>query len=325
MRGTGMAGIQKRYIEIDSLKGFAAFLVVLGHAIIYFPINLHENVYCENLFRLLSSIHLPLFFCVAGFCFSYRENYGRFLVKKITRLLVPYFAFNLIDLIPRAILPQFVNRPQGVAESIRDILLYGGEYWFLFALFMIFAIYPVIYRWQTGSQMRKIVVAVCLCVLAVVKIPTKVFTLDFVSYYLVFFNLGVLLKTSYAGIFDFKLSKSQLLMPIGFVILWIGLLFSPWGIRLELVVSLLGVAVCYFLTKLNVFNVVFERFGKFSLQLYLLNGFLLVISRTIICSVSKNPFVIICFNMIVDFGLSYLAIKYIGKRFTFIRVLMGMD
>ena len=69
-----MAGIQKRYIEIDSLKGFAAFLVVLGHAIIYFPINLHENVYCENLFRLLSSIHLPLFFCVAGFCFSYHNN-----------------------------------------------------------------------------------------------------------------------------------------------------------------------------------------------------------------------------------------------------------
>ena len=173
--------------------------------------------------------------------------------------------------------------------------------------------------------MRKIVVAVCLCVLAVVKIPTKVFTLDFVSYYLVFFNLGVLLKTSYAGIFDFKLSKSQLLMPIGFVILWVGLLFSPWGIRLELVVSLLGIAACYFLTRLNVFNVIFERFGKFSLQLYLLNGFLLVISRTIICRVSESPFAIIGFNMLVDFGLSYLVIKYIAKHFAITRVLMGMD
>ena len=83
--------------------------------------------------------------------------------------------------------------------------------------------------------------------------------------------------------------------------------------------------MCYFLTYLDVFNNIFEPFGKFSLQIYLLNGFLLVISRTIICRISQDPAVIILFNMIVDFGLSYIAIKYIANRFAILQVLMGMN
>ena len=33
---------KKRYLEVDSLKGFAMFLVILGHGIIVFPIDLHK-------------------------------------------------------------------------------------------------------------------------------------------------------------------------------------------------------------------------------------------------------------------------------------------
>ena len=125
-----MAGIRKYYKEINSLKGFAIFLVVLGHAIIYFPVNLHENVYCDALFKIVSSVHLPLFFVISGYCFSYRGHYKEFAYKKLKRLIIPYFVFNLIDLIPRAMLPQFVNRSRGITDSVVDMLLYGGEYCF---------------------------------------------------------------------------------------------------------------------------------------------------------------------------------------------------
>ena len=139
-----MPGTRKHFREIDSLKGFAIFLVVLGHAIIYFPIDLHQVPWCEVLFKMLSGVHMPLFFAISGYCFSCRGNYRDFISKKARRILLPYFVFNLLDLIPRAVLPQFVNRPQSMAESIKDILLYGGAYWFLFTLFIIFAFYPLI-------------------------------------------------------------------------------------------------------------------------------------------------------------------------------------
>lgn len=320
-----MSDVKKHYREIDSLKGFAIFLVVLAHAIIYFPVNLHEVPWCGVLFKLVSGIHMPLFFAISGFCFSYRGNYWKFLSKKAKRLLLPYFVFNLLDLVPRALLPQFVNRPQGIDESVKDILVYGGAYWFLFTLFIIFAFYPLIYKWQAKSHRRQTISAICCLVLAVVRIPTEAFTLHLVSGYLFFFNLGVLLKMKDVKIFEYQLLEGRKYLPFAVAVLWLALLFSPWASQLEVFVSLLGVMVCYFVARLNLFTRIFERFGKFTLQLYLLNGFTLVFSRIIICRFTANPAIIVCFNMFIDFYVTYLGIKYICYRFKFFRILMGME
>ena len=315
---------RKIYKEIDSLKGFAIFLVVLAHAIIYFPVNLHEVPWCNVVFNMVSGVHMPLFFAVSGFCFSYRGNYRDFLLKKAQRLLVPYFVFNLLDLVPRALVPQLVNRPQSMLESVQDILLYGGAYWFLYTLFVIFAFYPVIYKWQAKSGRRRMIVTVLCLVLSLVRIPAEIFTLRLISGYLFFFNLGVQLKMSDIRIFEYKLTKGWKLLPIPVAALWLLLLFSPWASALEVFVSLLSVIVCYFISRWKLFQNVFERFGKFSMQIYLLNGFLLVISRVIICRFTANPAAIVCFNVLVDFGFAYLGIKYICNRFRIFRVLMGI-
>lgn len=319
-----MTNPRKIYAEIDSLKGFAIFLVVLAHAIIYFPVNLHEVPWCDVLFKMISGIHMPLFFAISGFCFSYRGNYRDFLLKKVKRLLIPYFVFNLLDLAPRALLPQFVNRPQGMLESVRDILLYGGAYWFLYTLFIIFAFYPAIYKWQAQSGRRRMIVTALCLVLSLVRIPAEIFTLRLISGYLFFFNLGVQLKMSDVKIFECKLSGGYKFLPLAVAVLWLLLLFSPWAGPLEVFVSLLSVIACYFLSRLKLFRAIFERFGKFSLQIYLLNGFLLVISRTIICRVTSDPLIIVGFNMLVDFVLAHLAIRYICNRVKLFRVMMGI-
>lgn len=135
---------KKWYPEIDILKGFATFLVVLGHSIIVFPINLHNNIICDFIFRWLSSVHMPLFFLISGFCFSYHNNYKKYIEKKIKRIAIPYFIFNIIDTVPRLIFPNLVNHTSGIGEYAKSWLLYGGEYWFLYVLFIILMIYPLI-------------------------------------------------------------------------------------------------------------------------------------------------------------------------------------
>ena len=168
-----------------------------------------------------------------------------------------------------------------------------------------------------------IITVLCL-VLSLVRIPTELFTLNLVSGYLFFFNLGVQIKLSDIPVFDFKLQKGCKLLPLAAAILWVGLLFSPWAGPLEVFVSLLSVILCCFLAWWKVFQVLFKEFGKFSLQIYLLNGFLLVISRTIICRFTADPVAIIGFNMLVDFILAHLAIKYICNRFKIFRFIMGI-
>lgn len=50
------------YSQIDALKGIAIFLVVLGHSIILYPVNLHENIFCEALYQWLWHIQLTIIF-----------------------------------------------------------------------------------------------------------------------------------------------------------------------------------------------------------------------------------------------------------------------
>ena len=61
-----------RIDEIDYLRGLAAFLVVLGHSIIVFPINLHDIYWRKYVYDLISTFHMPLFFVISGFCYSIR-------------------------------------------------------------------------------------------------------------------------------------------------------------------------------------------------------------------------------------------------------------
>lgn len=311
------------YPEIDALKGIAIFFVVLGHSIIIYPINLHENVYCNYLFYFVSSTHMSLFFLVSGFCFSYRGSYKEFLSKRIHRLLIPYIVFNLVDMLPRQLLPALVNRPANMLDSIKEMLFYGGEYWFLYTLFVISLLYPAIHCWQKNSVVKKIIVEVILLALYLIEPDIPFLCLNYVLVYLFLFNTGVLIKEYWKDIFTWNF-KRKWLLPVAsalFLLLWA--VSSGFEATIK-VAAVAGIATCYLFTKYRWFRTVFHRFGQYSLQLYLLNGFLLVISRTLICRLTANPVLIICFNMLVTFFLSYLFIKYFCSRFSWIRKLMGM-
>lgn len=69
---------------INVTKGFAIFLVVLGHCVQ--PDGSIANI--------IYSFHLPLFFIIGGYLFNYEKyenNYKSFIKNKSKRLLFPYF------------------------------------------------------------------------------------------------------------------------------------------------------------------------------------------------------------------------------------------
>lgn len=124
-----------RLKEIDILRGIAIILVLLGHAIIVYPINLHEILWCKVLYTWLSTVHMPLFFLVSGFCYSFGKNgYKEFCWKKTKRLLIPYICFSIFDMLVRVILSSFVNQQRGLLESLKDMVFYGGVLVFVCAL-----------------------------------------------------------------------------------------------------------------------------------------------------------------------------------------------
>ncbi|ROT03695.1 hypothetical protein ED388_12660 [Muribaculaceae bacterium Isolate-007 (NCI)] len=60
---------------IDCLKGFAIFLVVLGHVV------QNYNLMDSWIFRIIYSFHMPLFMFMSGYCF---DLFAKVTGKKLT-------------------------------------------------------------------------------------------------------------------------------------------------------------------------------------------------------------------------------------------------
>lgn len=326
---------KKHYAEIDILKGIAITMVILGHSVIRYPINLHEVTWTKAVYDWVETMHMPLFFMISGFCYSYKGNYGTFIKKKVQRILIPYVIFNLIDCVPRAFLGFIVNRPKPIGESIKSMLLYGGEYWFLYALMVIFLIFPLIEK-IAKNKYGLLCLIIGSCVLKFVPNLPNTFLIWRIVYFFFYFIAGYAMKQ----FFDIEKTASWIMqhklvcilimgLLIVFQVIFIPVYVTDYNQIYGIVLAVVGIVLCYSITVLikeKHFSSLLSGFGIYSLQLYLLNGFLLVISRTLVVTVlgCTTPSVILMVNMLVDLLLSYLIIKYVAARFQFTRTLFGI-
>lgn len=326
---------KNHYEEIDILKGIAIAMVILGHAVIRYPINLHEVAWTKAVYDWVETMHMPLFFLISGYCYSFRGAYRPFLKKKIQRILIPYVVFNLIDCVPRAALSFLVNRPKSITESITSILFYGGEYWFLYALFAFFVLFPLVSPYVKSIKARLILVFVALLLKFVPNLP-QIFIVYRMAYHFFYFAVGFALKEVFqidvasSWVENHKFPSAVLagMIVIAQVFL-IPVYVSDYNQVYGVSLALIGIVLCYVMTvliKLPFIRNLFCEFGKYSLQLYLLNGFMLVLSRQFVVGILgiSKPAVILAVNMFFDLLVSYWIIKYVFARAKLISVLSGM-
>ena len=327
---------KKRFKEIDILRGMAIVLVLLGHAIIVYPVNLHKILWCNVLFTWLSTVHMPLFFLISGFCYSFRTNeYGRFWWKKTKRLLIPYLAFCILDMLVRIAFGSLVNQQRGLLESVKNMILAGGGDWFLYVLYIIFLIFPFIEK-MIKKQPKVIPLLLgVLVLLEAFSVLPDIMMLESVGRYLIYFILGYLGKRWIARIKEIhmRIKSKDILLFLGVVVLWAmcvrWLVIYGMNPILKLVAALLGIIAMWFvadsISKKK--NYLLNQFSKYSLPLYLMNGYLLVISRTIVVSKWNitNPIIIIAFNMFVTLFLAWIFIKYVIDKVKIFRIIFGME
>tara|TARA_B110000238_G_scaffold198604_1_gene243593 strand:- start:4828 stop:5742 length:915 start_codon:yes stop_codon:yes gene_type:complete len=118
---------------VDSLKGFAIILVVLGH--ISSPLS-----------SLIYSFHMPLFFIASGFFLNPTNELKSELIKSFKRLFKPFFIYLTLGFIIEFLKRFYLNREQLKLEDFTGALVYMdydrllGTYafvlWFLPALFI---------------------------------------------------------------------------------------------------------------------------------------------------------------------------------------------
>ena len=119
--------------KVDSLKGFAIILVVLGHI-------------ASPLSSFIYSFHMPLFFIASGFFLNPTNELKSEIIKSFKRLFKPFFIYLSLGFIVEFLKRYFLNREQLKFEDFVGALIYMdydrliGTYafvlWFLPALFI---------------------------------------------------------------------------------------------------------------------------------------------------------------------------------------------
>lgn len=198
--------MDKRLNHISFLQVIGPIFVILGHSTNSMP---SSNAYYIFTKVWIYIFHMPLFFFISGYLFSYKgglsgKNYRNFIMKKFQRLLIPYILWNTLFIIPKILLSKFlVDDVEYSLSYFYNLIItpranIWGHTWFLAALFLLFLIAPI-FNFLLHIKRNKFLVwgvlTIILVLLYLNPINTNRFALMDLSKDTLFFWIGIMLGT----------------------------------------------------------------------------------------------------------------------------------
>ena len=161
--------MKKRFITLDVVKFFSMFIVFLFHFFVEGQLNLNID-FSKIIYHLSNGIVSigvsanTLFFMISGFVLSigYDSNIKNFYIKKIVRILIPYYILYIILYIKNAFflkkiflfnfseLPRIIFTIFGIDTYLSSIgvktLSFGIGEWFLGCIIIYYFLFPLLYK-----------------------------------------------------------------------------------------------------------------------------------------------------------------------------------
>lgn len=328
--------MKERIIEIDILKGIGILLVILGHCIPDFPVDLRSDVFAGNLETWIYRFHMPLFFLCSGYAFGLTTMkikdlpFSTFVNRRVKRIVIPYIVFSFISLLFRIVFSSITRSGINIGEAIAGILFEGKYFWFLYTLFLISIIFKILWD-QTKNLLYMLGVSIILYVICAV-VPITFLCIDRIGMYSLYYVLGCYLF-KYKGEVNMIVRKN--IVFISSIILYVilnmfsfstDLLFLKYVLKISY--ALIGILLFYGISlkheKFTYVEPFIRHFGKYSLQYYLLH---MIISLPVYYVVAEIGISISLISVFLNFVfitlLSYIALT-IAKRMPFTYVMLGI-
>ena len=204
-----------RIIWIDVAKAIGIFAIYVGH------ISTTEGVQCMP---FVWSFHVALFFLISGFseAISSKEmGFGRFLVKKIKTLFIPWLTFALVS-----IAIHFVKMGYSGTELIKGIkkMVLGcirnnfvpsaGAIWFLTCLFVIQILFFFIKKLKNKWLILGVAAVIHIVALLLfdVNAPKMPYNFDTAMYYILYYAIGYISFKTINSVLNAKTLKGKILL-----------------------------------------------------------------------------------------------------------------
>ena len=148
----------ERNVLVDRLKGYACFLVLLGHVIMGIRLaGIDIPEFFWGMEKFIWSFHVALFLFLSGVVYKMtgewkgKQSKWKFIFYKLYTLGIPYIVFSVVYILINSLVGE-----SNTGFAVSDILYIWktpvAQYWFLYALFFLFCIWTafsgVLKNWQ---------------------------------------------------------------------------------------------------------------------------------------------------------------------------------
>ncbi|QDD91537.1 acyltransferase family protein [Pseudomonas oryzihabitans] len=140
-----------RNLWVDYAKAIGIVLVVYGH-VVRGLLNagiLQDAEFHGLVDSVIYTFHMPLFFFLSGLFFYssfIKRGTGGLLVNKIDTIVYPFLVWSLLQGSVEALMSRYTNGGVSFSEVL-TVWEPRQQFWFLYALFLVFCLAMLAYRW----------------------------------------------------------------------------------------------------------------------------------------------------------------------------------
>ncbi len=314
----------RREAWLDSLKGFAILLVILGHVLSgYLDAAAFPGAYTSfyTIRTWIYSFHMPLFFLISGFTFTLAYWRGGRLrwkgyFSQLFNLLWIYILFAVLQWGVKQVVPNLVNETYDLEDLKRMFIEPLGNFWYIYVLFVLYVLGALTRVADWPSQWILFPGALSI-VVADIHLDWTELTLYRIIYHFFFFALGSALCSRRRYLASDKclgISAMVLAAAAYFYLFWyIRDWYANWKVAIAVATSFVFLAM-FFRWKLLAKVSLLQLCGKYCLELYLLHTFFTAGLRSVLPLAGiTRPWLSVWVNFIISTGVS-LGLAWIAGK-----------
>jgi glucan biosynthesis protein C len=215
-------------LNIESLRGIAIVLMVLGHVIshnITTSLTVKEDSLLRFMYYAFQYVRMPLFTIISGYVYAFKPlnrfpSTKGFMSRKTERLLIPFVIVTTLLYITRYVIPGLRLKVE-IDDLWRTYLFPPLQFWYIQGMFIMFVIFVFLEKMKLLETLIRCQIVLAICVILFFFHPTTtLLSLNKVPFILIFFIVGVVFKRFKPVVFTKKIALTST------IVLCISLLFQ---------------------------------------------------------------------------------------------------